>query len=244
MKKGIILAIIILIVLCIGYKVAILSKYHVDKVDINTKNIYNETLTIGNDDYSGDYIIIDGVSIANFFEGYRDVNGNLKAKYDDEGNVVAFYSIDSFDQYISILDIENLKIMDTANNEPVATGKDVRKYLEDKNIKNDIDLFKHIKNNYYFKNTIFTSKKQMKINYLLNSFVEVSLPNFKSITLIEGKVRGYILNMTGDNEKTIREIHIIVGNKQCIITLAGDEIVNNEFITKLLASSLYNQIKE
>lgn len=241
MKKSIIIGIIAVLFILIACKLVLLNKYRSDKIKLDNNAIFNETLTISESEYSGDYITIDNMSFANYFEDYVDAGTDLKAKYDENNSVVAFYSVSSLDQYVNILNIKNLEIMtDTNEVKTATTDKDTRKYLDKKNIKNDIDLFKHIKDKYYFKNTIFTSAKAMKINYLLNSFVEVSLPNFKNIILINGSVEGYILNIDTDSDKEIKEIHILKGDKQYIIVLAGEEIVNNEFITKLLSTVVFN----
>lgn len=238
MKKNFIYVLIIFLVLLIAYKAILLTKYRASKVDIDTKVIFNETLTISNEKYDGDYISIDNIEIANLFEGYVDVDDNFKAKYDGD-TVVAFYSVGSLDQYINILDTKNFEIMTDKFTGYVPTHKIVKEYLNDHGVKNDIDLFKYIKDNYYFKNTVFMSANRIKINYLLNTFVGVSLPSFSSITLIDGNINGYIFNIKNDSDKSIKEIHLLNDDKQYIIVLGGNEITNNDFITKLLSTIVY-----
>ena len=233
MKKSYIYVLIIFLVLLIAYKAILLTKYRSNEVDIDTKSIFNETLTIG-EEYNGD-ITIDEIEIANLFDGYIDIDDNFKAKYDGD-TLVAFYSIGSMEQYINILDTKNFEMMTDKFTGYKPTNEKVKEYLNKLGIKNDIDLLNYIKDKYYFKNTVFMSSNRIKINYLLNTFVEVSLPSFSSITLINGSINGYILNIKNDNNKSIKEIHILSGDKQYIITLGGNEITNNEFITKLLGT--------
>ena len=241
MRKNFIYVLIIFLALLIVYKAILLIKYRSDKVNIETKTIFNETLSISKEEYNGDYITIGDIRLANLFEGYVDIDDNFKAKYDENDTAVAFYSLSFMNQYINILDTKNFEIMTDKFTEYAPTNEVVKKYLNDHGVKNDIDLFKYIKDNYYFKNTIFMSSNRIKINYLLNTFVEVSLPSFNSITLINGIVDGYILNIRNDSKKPIREVHILDGDNQYIITLGGEEITTNEFIIGLLSTIKYNE---
>ena len=239
MKKGIIIGIIALLGVLVGYKVAILSKHFVAKADIDTKLIFNETLTITTEEYDGEYINVDNFSVADYFDDYVDLNGTFKAKYEGD-KVISFYSVGSSNQYISMLDMKNFEIDTDDTDNVVLTSNKIKKYLDSHNIQNDIDLLQHIKEEYYFKNTIFTSKKQLEINEILNTFVSVTLPRFESITLINGDIEGYIYNLLNDSNKSMKEVHILKDNKQYVILLAGTEITSNDFIEKLLSTVKYN----
>ena len=212
MKKKILIVLIFIFLLLLtflGYKVFLLSKYKTNEGTLDTNSIFIETLTISNDKkVDGDVITFEELSVKNYFNEFEEhkTNSNLKAKYDMEGNVVSAYSISKDKQYINSID------------------------LESDEIKTDIELFKYIKDNYYFKNTIFTSKKIIENNYLINSFVENGMPEFENITLINGKINGYILDM-GNSRK---EIHLLHNDEQYIISLIGEELINNEFVMDLL----------
>ena len=217
-----------------------MHKYHTDKVDIDTSKIFNETLTIKESEYEGEYISIDNLSIANYFDEYEDINGTFKGIYNDEGKVISFYSTGSTNQYIEMLDMKNFEIDIDGTTNYVTTSNRVKKYLDSHKIKNDIDLLRYIKDNYYFKSTIFTRSKNIEVNQILNTFVSVTLPSFKSITLIDGDIKGYIYNISTDVDVPIREVHIIIENKQYIVLLAGTEITSNDFIEELLSTVKYN----
>lgn len=212
MKKKILIVLIFIFLLLLtflGYKVFLLSKYKTNERTLDTNSIFIETVTISNDKkVDGDVITFEELSVKNYFNEFEEhkTNSNLKAKYDTEGNVVSAYSISKDKQYINSID------------------------LESDEIKTDIELFKYIKDNYYFKNTIFTSKKIIENNYLINSFVENGMPEFENITLINGKINGYILDM-GNLRK---EIHLLHNDEQYIISLIGEELINNEFVMDLL----------
>lgn len=212
MKKKILIVLIFIFLLLLtflGYKVFLLNKYKANERTLDANSIFIETVTISNDKkVDGDVITFEELSVKNYFNEFEEhkTNSNLKAKYDMDGNVVSAYSISKDKQYINSID------------------------LKSDEIKTDIELFKYIKDNYYFKNTIFTSKKIIENNYLINSFVENGMPEFENITLINGKINGYILDM-GNSRK---EIHLLHNDEQYIISLIGEELINNEFVMDLL----------
>ncbi len=228
----------------VGYKALMLNKYHEEiREDIDTSKIFNKTLTIKDSKYDGDYIIFGDLSIPNYFEGYVDTESpsTFRVKRDENNEVVSMYSTGVQTQFINMLNMKNMELAtdDGEEYKPEVTNKNVRKYLDNHNIKNDIDLIKHIKDNYYFKSNIFTSKNKMEINYLLNSYVSVSFPSFDSITLINGKFNGYIFNVSG-SPKGLRQLHIIKDDKQYYMVLGGEENTSDEFIEKLLSSAKFN----
>ena len=53
-------------------------------------------------------------------------------------------------------------------------------------------------------------------------------------------IKGYIYNILTDVDVPIREVHIIIENKQYIVLLAGTEITSNDFIEELLSTVKYN----
>ena len=72
--------------------------------------------------------------------------------------------------------------------------------------------------------------EKSKQNYIINSIVNIALPTFSKITLIKGDVNGYIL-YTNEN---IRQIHLLSGDYQYIMSLVGEKLVTDEYITSLL----------
>lgn len=233
--------ILLLIILC--YKVFILNKYISEEIMINTTNIFDEVLTINNEVAVIDSEILkfEKLSIKNYFKEYVDseTNFNTKIKYDNEGNIISFYSISKAEQYINILNFNSFNLY--SNNDEkkykYETEKDMKEYLQNNKIENDVGLLKYIKDNYYIKNNIFMSKKTMENNFLINSLVEVTLPEFEKIILIDGRITGYIINMKNSN---IKEIHMLYNNEQYILSLYGKEITNNEFISNLLETVKFN----
>ncbi len=114
------------------------------------------------------------------------------------------------------------------------TEKNMKEFLDKNNIKDDVDLLNYIKKNYYFKNNIFTCTKTMRNNYIFNSLILVAFPEFKNITLVNGSIRGYIINTA--SSQNIKEIHLLYNNSQYIITLFGEDITNDDFVKELITS--------
>ena len=228
------IVVILCLLLFICYKAVMLYKYQYNEIEFDTNKIFNETITIDrNSEYNGKRIYLGRISFADYFDNYADVRNeyNTKVKYDNNNKAVAFYSVRKEKQYVNILSNESLENgFNSLDGELVTTSNNTLKYLYDHGVRNDIALLKYIKENYYFQSNIFTFTKTMKTNYLLNNFVDNGLLSFNNIVLINGYIDGYIIN------KNIKEIHILKDGMQYIISLYGDEITTNEFITKLLYS--------
>ena len=234
--------VLICVLLIIIYKAIMLNKYQAGKREINNDAIFSETITITKQDYDGEKIISENISMANLFEGYVDTKNqsSFKVKYEGDKIVSSFTKPSSMDQYINLLNINSLELRPSnPDEETMKTNASTRKFLDKHNIKNDIDLLNYIKENYYFKNNLFTLTSTMKNNYLLNSFVEIGLLDFKDITLINGSINGYVINCNNTGT-IIKEIHILKDDKQYIMTLLGEEITTNEFITQLLSTVDFN----
>ena len=235
-KLKIKITILILLILTgfIIYKFIMLQKYNVEEISINTSAIFNEKLNIKNNSINDKKY--KSMSYKDYFIGYViKEETDFKVKYDEKNEVSSFYNIIKDKQYTNLLNNNSFTIFSDKNNSNFSTEKYMKDYLNSNNIKDDIDLLKYIKDNYYLKNSLFTSTSVMKGNYIINSFTQITLPEFNSITLIDGDLKGYIINA-----KTIKEIHLLYNNDQYIITLAGDELINNEFINKLLESIMFN----
>lgn len=217
------------------YKFVMLQKYKTESVALKNDSIFSETLNITYND-NNDFIKFDEMMYYDFFSDYVDKDdSNLNVKYDENGNVSSFYSITKVKQYIHMLNINSFVLTSDSTNNDYSTEQSMIDFLNDNQIKNDIDLLKYIKDNYYINSGMFTTLKAMKRNYILNSFAQVALPEFDSITLINGnKINGYIIN------SSVKEIHLLHNDSQYVITLGGNELTNNDFINSLLETISFN----
>ena len=233
MKKSNIIIIVILILAFVGFKSYLLNKYKTEKKDIDTSVIFKDEIDIKLKDYKGKLFTYEGISFRNDFADYKKNENNWYVKKDKDGNVTSALYISRMEQYHDLLTDGNLNIISGDSEEVVNKlflEKDRISFLEEYDIHNDIDLLKYIKDNYYLQNTILTHQKEMKQNYIINSFVEVSLPSFSKINLIKGELTGYILYAS----ENIRQIHILSGDYQYIISLVGEKLVQEDYITSLL----------
>ncbi len=242
-KKYTKIVIAVLILLFLGlmiYKTTVFFKYKTDNVEINKAGIFNETINIS---YNGDSDVVtfDEMSYHDYFSDYVDKEGiAFKVKYDENGKVISYYDISKENQLINMLNVNSfeLAIDEEENKTDFSTEKDMRNFLNKKNIKDDIDLIKYIKDNYYFKNELLTPTKTMRNNYILNSLAQSALPNFESITLIKGdNIKGYIVNISSN---PLKAIHLLYGDNQYVIVLLGEEITTSEFVNNLLESISFN----
>ncbi len=235
------LLIIIVLSFFITYKFVMLKTYKVEKTNIDNTSIFNETINIKYNK-PNNATLFEEMSYYNYFEDYiNKEDADFNVKYNENGKIDSFYSITKQKQYINVLNIDSFSLVTEKekDNTNYSTDKYMKKYMNDNKIYNDIDLLKHIKNNYYLNTSIFNSLKAMKINYIINNFVLVALPQFESITLINGeKVTGYITNIKSTTD--IKEIHLLNHDNQYIITLSGNEITTTQFIQELLESISFN----
>lgn len=237
--------VLVCILLFIGYKLIMINKYHIDKIDKETYVSYSDELVIEQKkDYDGELLNVDNMSIANYFDDYEDspVDSPVKLKRDKDDKIIAFYSMGSMEQYVNLLSYESIDYdFDYISNELVKTSESMKNYLDRHDIHDDIDLLNYINENYYFNNSIFTLTSTMKNNSILNYFVQRRLVlNILDFNMITGDLNGYIVNYDNGGYSKTREIHILHNNKQYIILLAGDDITTNEFITKLLQTVKFN----
>ena len=231
------IVVVVILILILINKLLILNNFKSEVRNLNLENIFDETINVVNyNEIKSDEIFnYEELTMKNYFKEYKENvnNSNMRVKYDAKGKVESFYSIDKIQQYIDMLNLNSFKlyIEEDSNDYNFNTEESMKDYLKDKKIENDIDLLNYVKNNYYVKNNIFMNTETIKNNFLINSFVEVTLPDFKNITLIDGRISGYIINVPSTKAK---EIHILDNDVQYIITLSGDSITNSDFIMELL----------
>lgn len=107
-----------------------------------------------------------------------------------------------------------------------------RKYFLLRNdINDDLDFLKYIKKNYILKSTIFTSSREIKENYALNTYARIVIPKVNSTTIIKGDYKGYIYTIN-----KYKEVHIIRNNKDYIFSFRGEEFIKEDYIKEFLST--------
>lgn len=253
--------IILLLTLSITHKIYLLNKYNV-KIDnmivskINKKE--NHIKTANNNGYKLSEMIRYGeVAFVNNYKDYELLkpDGNYKietykyVKKDENNNIVSMFWFSDKNNFSYIDLLNNITKEENKNSDNqddyVLTKKDVKKFLIDKNINDDVDLIKYLRNNYYFKSSIFTSTKNIKERYSLNMFSATIPQLYNDITYITGKHKGYIIDYDKNNsfnKMKVRELYLIVNNKVYTFTFYGDEFTTDKYIKNFIETSIIDPL--
>lgn len=242
MKKKYVILIIIGIVLVIGsylgYKTYLYFKYipnankirneYIDSLKINNK-ITIETTKLKKDEY----LTVNKINIRNDFKNFElsdfFVNDENAEGYilKENGEIKEPKTLISLGKnIINILEIANSsEIKDNEN-------KIILNFIEENEIKNDYDLLLNIINDKNKKINLFTSKKEMLAYYYKYTSLRL-YPNFKNITLIEGDLNGFILDLKDISGK---EVNLFDGVDKYVITFWNKEYFTDEYIKDLLST--------
>lgn len=237
--KKVVFLLIVLVALGITYKLVLLKNYYVEEVKFNKDTIFNQTIIVKHTDDNDKVFTYEDMVLKDDFSDWER-RSSYYVYLNENKEVSKAISIGKDKQYY--LDLRSDSYVAGDGAEDIFTESDRVKFVNDHNIHSDIDLYNYIKDNYYFSSGIFNSIKKIKQNFIVNSFVAYTAliseeynPDTR-ITLIDGDLKGYINNV---NEK-IKGIHILHNDEQYIITLLGEEMINNEYITNLLNSISFN----
>ena len=247
-KSIFIVIFVILVLLCLLfciYKGIMVSKHtinipenYLDVVDgLNVKNtlkIYKRTID------EDDYLVEGNLKIRNDFSKYNR-EGEIKdnemysfVQYSNEKDK-QYIIFGKMPQYIDLFVRDDITFFYGEDDKNISkdrfTAADRKYFLLRNDINNDIDFLKYIKNNYFKKNNIFMSDREIRENYAFNLFVSVVIPEENSISLIKGDYEGFIFN--SDNS---REIHIIRDGIVYSFLIRGDELITDEYIIDWIGS--------
>ena len=200
----------------------------------NTLKIYKRTID------EDDYLIEGNIKIRNDFNKYNR-EGEIK---DDEMFSFVKYSLENEKQYVILGKMpqyidefvrDDLFFFYGDNDKNISgerfTAADRKYFLLRNDINNDIDFLEYIKNNYFKKNNLFMSEREIRENYAFNLFVSIVIPEENSISLIKGDYEGFIFN--SDNS---REIHIIRDDTVYSFLIRGDELITDEYIIDFIGT--------
>jgi len=151
------------------------------------KSLNNEEyITISKKEYQGDYLEYKNVKIANEFDEFL-----LQNKLIDSDSYIlkdtAFFTIGT-----KVSEIERLKENELYY---IDCEKTIEQIIEKNNLTNDIDLFNYIKTYQFSKKGFFTSIEKIKIDYVVNDYILMSIPSFSKIIYITGDYNGYIYEL-------------------------------------------------
>lgn len=236
MKKGLVVILLFLIIVVSGY--FIYKEYYLYKYQVNDRNFDNyeeyykrldilETIEVKSNTLNqSDYLKLGNIKIKNTFSEFENNSDDkvyrFSLKEDDKiiaslwAGVNDYNIILSMKEYDGKLTKEDLSLLS---------------YLKDKNINNDRDLYEFLILNKDKKIDVFNSASEIKNFYVLNSFIYSMYVNVNNVTLIDGDVNGYILNMSSDD---IKEVNIIKDNLKYTFTFYNINYFNDSFIKEFL----------
>ena len=71
--------------------------------------------------------------------------------------------------------------------------------FEKYDIHDSIDLIKFYEKHYQFKQNIFTSSDDIKINYIARTYSNITIPSYDTFYYLEGDLRGYTVESVRDD---------------------------------------------
>lgn len=212
---SILLVVGLMFVCFLSYKLFLLDRFSLDEPDIasevaegfrNKKELKIYKRTIDEDDY----FVLGNFKIRNDFkeckldkrnsemEPFQYICSDSKFIFSSLKDEVNYQFIDNFVRDDLFFMGEGTEGM----NENFVSAD--RKYFLLKNdINNDIDYFEYIGNNYFIKNNIFMSKREIMENYSFNLFTSIAIPKVDKYTVITGDYLGYIWNINKTTQVTI-----------------------------------------
>ena len=258
----ILIPIILFLVSITSYKTYLLIRYHIKpNNDIITiqKNKSSKIISENNSRYDMSNMVRYGdVAFINNFKDYELIKPDNEyrwesykfVKKDINGNVTSMFWF-SNKPVFSLIDIlDTVTIEENANSNDksdyIITKKDVKRFLVDHDINDDVDLIEYFKKNYYFKSNILNSISNIKLKYSLNMVADVFPAMHNSVTFVRGKHKGYIINFGKEssyNNLRLRELYLIINNKVYVFDFVGDELTSDEFIKTFVDTTMIDELK-
>ena len=245
--KIIIIALIVVTVLFAGYRLTNYYRYTFAKPD-DVKDVVEglkkqKTVNIVKNNLNEEeYITVGKLKIKNILDEYKifdtKTDDHIVYKKSEENNTYTFavskgnvepQMVDAFvgqvygDEHVNSLK-GNIK------------DADRKGFLKENNIKNDIDFYKFVADNYFINSNLFTDLYTLKQNYAFNLFVSMIVPKIDSWIILEGDVVGYIFNVGTTQEAPVRQIYIFDNDKQYSILTNDVRFKNDAFLIDFVSA--------
>lgn len=239
---------IIIFIVCFlffGYKFYLLRKYTAEKIEdyqkvVNGLNTQKEIRVYKRTIPDSDYLVVDHFKIRNDYKDFelQDRNNDMEPiVYKNENTVIQFSTEKYGYLMIDLFASEDASFYGTGASriEKKFNAADRKYFLLKNDINNDVDFYQYIAKNYYKKNTLFMSRREMMENFAFNTFVNVAVPLVKSITYIKGDYEGYIFQ-SGNDEKSVWEVNIHRDGKRYGFVTNDSRFLDEEYIIDLLGT--------
>ena len=208
-KKCIIFIIILLIVYLL-YKTFIAYFYYKDYNNHDNNSFpYNhniESIQIHNNNKANTTVSHNELKIY-IPDGFELITDKAKSGFVTDGCepfIKALKDNDNFDAMILVCNIK--KVVDIGNmdyqgfNSSLFPWINISKLLAKYNVYDSIDLIKFYENNYQFKQNLFTSSDDIRINYIARSYSKMTIPSYDHFYYLENNLRGYTTeSLTSEN---------------------------------------------
>lgn len=244
-KTKILLIVGVILVVCsyFGYKAFnLLVRYNIDnKSDVIDSLKINDSKFIQfqqNLKDNQEYLEFKNIKVRNDFKDFRflddvSTDDDLKFRLDDENdNRKAAIMIGVAPTYVEYLKSDIDVFSDDGANITNDDLDNIKEFLKENGINNDVNLFKYIIEHKDDKNSIFASTKELRNNYIIYYLMHIMLPHNSGVTLIDGTYSGYIFEL----DNGVKEVNILYYDKRYIFTFIGDDYFNDEYIYDFLGT--------
>lgn len=235
MKKRYLVLIGVLVILILGYigfKCFCLYYYNPKQINkddfekLKSGLVFKEDVVINTKSVT-EYLEKDNIKIRNDFQDFTLKENWYVLNDSNKDNKVAFTMNGPTETYLDYLKAEDITVYNgSLKNTKV---KDRIRFLENNNIKNDIDFFKFMSKQEYPTFNILTSVKEMKSVYSTYLMFNIMIPSVNYINEIKGDYIGYILNLNN-----IKEVSILKNKKRYILTFLGNDYFTDDYVRELL----------
>lgn len=215
--KKIAFAIVIILGIFLLYKIFITYFYYKNNSSFEdddftfNKNI--DTINISNNK-KANIVTLNKINIfiPKEFKLLTDKNRSSLAQDDCETFVKGLKDDDSFDAMILVCDrndYDNVTNLDGYGiKNTIVPYMNVGQLLDKNNIHDNIDLIRYYEKNCEFKQNIFTSSNDIKMNYIARQYVHTLIPSYDKFHYLENDIRGYSI----ENQRNDRYFHQVVVN--------------------------------
>lgn len=236
----IISVIVILITIFICYKVFLINKYDVAKLEttnydkfLRTYNSREKVKVELAPVENNDYLVYENLKIKNEYKDYKINETNnidnliIYEKYDSnntkvdvlqiyitEESYIDWFKTDEKNFYVSIEDDGN----------EIPLEAEISDYLEKNKVTEDKELFQLLSNTRNYTPNIFTSSEKIKDHYGTHLMASIAMPAIDKYIEFNGDYEGYILIINN-----IKEVHIIKDKKTYTLTFTTkteEEVLN------------------
>ena len=237
----------VLFVLFLGYKGVMYYRYTMEKPD-NVKEIVNgfknsKTITINRKELTEDeYVTNRHVKMKNILDGYSlEENYGAVTSYKKEENgkksIISFGTDENDLEIIDYFISDDVTIFANLENfKGDFEDADRKGFLEKNNIKNDIDFYKFVANNYFIESNLFTTTKSLKQNYSFNLFTSIVVPEIEGWIIFEGDITGYSFHVGTRDDVSIYEIGIIKDGKRYGFSTSDPRFSDESFLIDVVST--------